>query len=213
MARLAGGLLALVLAASAAAEPAWDSRGQIDGISIYNRSTPGSSIKEVKSEGSIDSPPAAVWAVLRDIAAYPQTMPYTRVTTILGQEDGGNVIYYYTALDLPIVTDRDYTLKLRVEHVPADGSGVYRLSWTSANDYAKAPPPLRHYVRLSEVSGYWELTPEDGGKATHAVYYVHTDPASPLPSFITNKANTDAVPKVWRAVREWAKKAPYAQAR
>ncbi|MHB8418300.1 MAG: START domain-containing protein [Myxococcales bacterium] len=208
---LAVGFAALAFAAPPAAELPWTSHGTTDGVAVYNRSAPGSSIKEVKSEGTIDSPPAAVWAVLRDIAAYPRTMPYTRLTTVLGQERGGDVVYYYTALDLPIVKDRDYTLKLTVEHTPADGSGLYRLSWVAANDYPKAPPLDRHYVRLGEVSGYWELTPQDGGKATHAVYYVHTDPESPLPSFITNKANTDAVPKVWRAVREWAKKPPYAR--
>lgn len=211
MTTLAAGLAALALAAPAGAP--WSSRGQVEGISIYNRSVPGSSIKEVKAEGLIDSPPPAVWAVLRDITAYPKTMPYTRLTTILGEEGGGNVIYYYTALDLPIVKDRDYTLKITLDHTPADGSGIYRISWVAANDYPKAPPPLSHYVRLTEVSGYWELTPQEGGKATHAVYYVHTDPASALPSFITNKANTDAVPKLWRAVREWAKKPPYVSAK
>ncbi len=200
-------------AGPASAQAPWDLRGETDGVTVYNRSAPGSNIKEVKSEGTIDSPPAAVWAVLRDIPAYPKTMPYTRVTTILGEERGGAVIYYYTALDLPIVKDRDYTLKITVDHTPADGGGAYRLSWVAANDYPKAPPKLSHYVRLNEVSGYWELTSADGGKATRATYYVHTDPESALPSFLTNKANTDAVPKVWRAVREWSKKSPYANAK
>ncbi len=205
--------LAVLLSAAPQAETPWDLRGQVDGVSIYRRSAPGSSVKELKSEGTIDAPPAAVWAVLRDIGSYPKVMPFTRVTTILDSQGGGRVIYYYTALDLPIVKDRDYTLKLTVDHTPADGSGMYRLSWVAANDFPKAPPPLPHYVRLSEVSGYWELTAADGGKATHAVYYVHTDPASSLPSFITNKANTDAVPKLWRAVREWSKKPPYLDAK
>lgn len=206
-------LATLPLASPARAEPQWEFRSQNDGIAVYNRNAQGSSIKEVKAEGMIDAPPAAVWAVLRDIVSYPKTMPYTRVTEILGQEKDGNILYYYTALALPIVKDRDYSLKVTLDHVPADGSGVYRLSWVAGNDYPKAPPAKSGFVRLSEVAGYWELTPKQDGKATHAVYFVHTDPASPLPGFILNKANSDTVPKVFNAVREWAKKAPYAQAK
>jgi hypothetical protein len=207
-------LTLLAAAAPALADPQWELRTTTgDGISVYNRNTPGSPVKEVKAEADIDAPPAAVWAVLRDIAAYPKTMPYTKVTAVLGQERDGAAIWYYTALALPIVSDRDYTLKVVVDHVPTDGSGMYRFSWVAGNDYAKAPPKQKGYVRLSEVAGYWELTPLKGGAATHGVYFVHTDPASPLPNFILNKANTDTVPKVVNAVREWAKKAPYAQAK
>jgi hypothetical protein len=200
-------------AAEARAEPQWELRTTTDGVAVYNRVTPGSSVKEVKADGEIDAPPAAVWAVLRDIPSYPKTMPYTKVTAILGQEKDGAVTYYYTALGLPVISDRDYTLKVSVDHVPTDGSGLYRLSWVAGNDYVKAPPKQRGYVRLTDVSGYWELTATKNGAATHAVYYVHTDPASPLPNFIINKANTDSVPKVVNALREWAKKPPYSQAK
>jgi hypothetical protein len=206
-------LAALPLASEARAERPWDFRTQTDGIAVYNRDTPGSPLKEVKAEGMIDSPPAAVWAVLTDIESYPKTMPYTRTTQILGKEQDGKVVYYYTALALPIVKDRDYSLKVTLDHVPTDGSGIYRLSWVAANDFPKAPPVKDGFVRLTSVSGYWELTPKQDGKATHATYYVYTDPASSLPTFITNKANSDTVPKVVNAVREWAKKAPYAQAK
>jgi hypothetical protein len=203
----------LSLAAPALAEPQWEQRTTTDGVAIYNRVTPGSPVKEVKAEGDFEAPAAAVWAVLRDIAGYPKTMPYTKVTAVLGQEHEGAVTYYYTALGLPIISDRDYTLKVTVDHVPSDGSGLYRLSWVAGNDYPKAPPKQKGYVRLTDVSGYWELTPTKDGAATHGVYYVHTDPASPLPNFIINKANTDSVPKLINAIREWAKKPPYSQAK
>ncbi len=193
--------------------PAWELRDTTDGLSIYNRRHPGSPIQEVKAEGTVDAPPAAVWAVLRDVADYPKTMPYTKTTSVLGQEQGGKILYYYTALDLPVISDRDYTLRVVVDHVPTDGSGIYQLSWTAANTYPRAPPPLRHYVRVSDVSGFWRLEPVAGGRATRVVYFVHTDPASALPNFIINKANSDAVPKVVDALREWAKKPPYVSAK
>ncbi len=126
---------ALVLAPAALAEAPWELRTTTrDGISVFNRNTPGSRVKEVKAEADLDVPAAAAWAVLRDIPAYPKTMPYTKVTVVLGQEKDGAVIYYYTALALPIVADRDYTLKVTVDHVPSDGSGLYRFSWVAAND-------------------------------------------------------------------------------
>ncbi len=214
---------ALLLVVSSAArvatagEPPWELRDTVEGIAVYNRDLPGSPVKEVKAEGTIDAPPAAVWAVLHDIPAYPRTMPYTKVTAILGHENdpnaAGGILYYYTALAFPIVSDRDYTLRVSIDHVPADGSGLYKLSWRAANGYPKAPPPLAHYVRLSDVSGYWQLSPEKGGAATRFVYFVHTNPESSLPGFLVNKANSDVIPKVVDALREWAKKPPYAAAK
>lgn len=195
------------------AEGPWDYWGQTDGVSVYNRTTPGSPIKEVRAEGTFEAPPAAVWAVLRDIGNYVKTMPYIQVSRILGQADGGKTIFYYSILALPIVSDRDYSLRVVAERTPADGGGSYHLAWYPANDYPTAPPPQSKYVRLDKVSGYWTLEPIRGGTATHGVYYVHTDPKSPLPSFLVNKANSDAVPRLFNALRQWSKKPPYAQAK
>ncbi len=208
---LAPALLALVSARALAEDPPWISRGVHDGVAVYSRNLEGSPIKEVKAEATIASPPASVWAVIQDVAAYPKIMPYTQEARILEAE--AKTVDVYIRLALPIVKNRDYTVRRTIEHLPSDGGGLYRLSWRAVNDHPKAPPPSPQYLRLTTVSGYYELTPEQGGAATHIVYVVHTDPASPLPGFIVDRANRDAVPKVIKALRDWSKKAPYVDAK
>ena len=208
---LAVALLALGSAQAAAEDPPWESRGVQDGVSVYSRSFNGSPVREVKAEATLPSTPASIWAVIQDVAAYPKIMPYTHETRILASD--AKTVDVYFQLDLPMVKNRDYTVRRTIDHLPSDGSGMYRVSWRAYNEHPKAPAASPQYLRLKVVSGYYELTPEQGGAATHIVYVVHTDPASALPGFIINRANRDAVPKVIHALGDWAKKPPYVDAR
>ncbi|MHB1843940.1 MAG: START domain-containing protein [Deltaproteobacteria bacterium] len=201
----------LLLSTPALAERPWTFRVQEDGVAVYNRDVPGSSVKEVRAEGVIDAPPAAVWAMISDVASYPKTMPYVNECLVLEPPTDGRSLVYYSRLGLPIISDRDYVLKVTLEKRPADGPPPYRMSWSSASD-PKAPPPKPGVVRLTDVAGDWELEAIRDGKATHAVYFVHLNPQSPLPAFVINKANSQSVPELFQRVREWSKKAPYAQA-
>lgn len=203
-------LVALLGALPALAEPRWNFRAQEDGVAVYNREVVGSPIKEVKAEGVIDAPPAAVFAMIADVDSYPKTMPYTAVTKVLERSPDGRSLVYYARLSLPIISDRDYILRVAEEKRPADGMPPYRLTWKAVPD-PRAPPPIKGVVRLSDVGGSWDLEPIRGGKATHAVYFVHLDPQSPLPGFLVDKGNSQSVPKLFEHVREWAQKPPYAQ--
>ena len=66
-------------------------------------------------------------------------------------------------------------------------------------------------IRVEKVTGYWEIWPVGIGQ-THAVYYAHSDPGGSLPSALVNLATVDAMPKIFDAVRHWAKLPPYSNA-
>ena len=210
--RLVAAGLSLV-SASALAGDDWNQVMQDGQTTVWTRSVPGSRVKEVKAAGTIDAPPAAVFAVIRDFAHYADIMPYTtKETKVLETSADGKNVWYYTVVDAPIVSKRDHTLKVTIDKIAENGDGIYRLSWASANDHPKAPPPRDGYVRLNNTKGSWELKPYDGNK-TYAVYYVNTDPGGSLPVFVINKANTEAVPKVLEALRKWSKRPPYSEAK
>jgi hypothetical protein len=42
----------------------------------------------------------------------------------------------------------------------------------------------------------------EGGQKTEATYYVYTDPGGSIPKWIANKANSTAVPDVFKAIRK-----------
>jgi len=199
----------VVWAGVARAGDGWNQVMQDGQLTVWMRDVPGSRVKEVKAAGTIDAPPAAVFAVLRDFDHYSEIMPYTtKETKVLETSADSKNVWYYSVVDAPIVSKRDHTLKVTVDKVAENGDGVYRVSWATSSDYAKAPPPRDGYVRLKDTKGSWDLKPFNADK-TFAVYYVYADPGGSLPTFVVDKANKEAVPKVFEALRKWSVRAPY----
>lgn len=195
-----------VLAADAAARQApWEEAAKDNGITIYSREMAGSEVREMKAIGTIDAKPHEVWKAIRDYDHYTTTMPYTVEAKVLGKEDGDKVIYFYSRLDLPLVDNRDYLIKILDESDWKDGAGYLKVSWTKIDPPegdAKYVKPKDGVVRTPLNDGYWKLEPREGGNKTWATYYVHTDPGGAVPKWIANKANSTAVPNVFAAIRK-----------
>jgi hypothetical protein len=183
----------------------WEEAAKADGITIYSRDVPGSEVREMKAIGTIDAKPQEVWKAIRDYPSYTKTMPYTAEGKILGQEDGDKVIYFYSRIDLPLVDNRDYVIKLTDDSDWNDGAGYLKVTWTKLD-----PPkgdryfvePKNGVVRVPVNDGYWKLEPRDNGNKTWATYYIHTDPGGAVPKWIANKANSTAVPNVFAAIKK-----------
>jgi hypothetical protein len=186
-------------AADPASGPAWSKAAEVDGITVLTRDRPGTEVKEVKAMATIEAPPDAVWRVIRDYARYPQTMPYMEKSQILATEEGGKAMYVYFVLAAPFVAKRDYTVRIVDESEWQGGKGFFKSTWRIAP--SKGPAVVPGVVRVPVNDGYWLLEPRDGGGRTLATYYLFTDPGGSVPKFITNHANSSAVPDVFRALR------------
>ncbi len=89
----------------------------------------------------IDAPPAVVEKVLEDVASYPSFMPYVTEARMISQD--GNDVVTYQRLNVPVVSNRDYTV--RVEHGTAKGTSggtIFRDTWQTANE-ERAPGKAR----------------------------------------------------------------------
>ncbi len=191
----------VALSLIAADEPKWELAAEDDGIKIYSRERAGEDVKEMKAQGLMDATPQEVWKAIRDYKHYTKTMPYVQECKILASEDNGKNMWVYTRLDLPMVSMRDYVLKIVDESDPA--TGVLKVTWSEWTvDDAKNVPLKEDVVRLKINDGYWTLQPWEGGKKTYATYYVHTDPGGSLPKWIANKANSTAVPNVFQSIKK-----------
>lgn len=169
-----------------------------DGVTVFQRKAKDSAVAEVQGIGLIRAPPEEVFRAIRDYANYTKTMPYTEESKILHAEEDGRVLYVYSVIVAPLVSRRDYTIKLSDESDWRDGKGYLKVSWTLSD---RGPKPRDGIVRLKLNDGYWKLEPRDGGQTTFATYYVHTDPGGALPSFIADQANTTAIPNVFASIR------------
>ena len=178
----------------------WTQESDVNGVIIQSRIHEGSDIREFKGVGAIEATPSAVFAILDDSEAYPSFMPYTSECRILKREKNGVVAYQ--RLDVPLVSDRDYTLRSQnTKWLGPDGI-IFRIRWSPANEEGPAVKPGVQRVQVCE--GGWLLEP-DGASGTRATYSVFTDSGGALPPFLANKGSRIAIRKVFDAIRKRVK--------
>jgi len=184
---------------SLSADTGWQRLDEKNAVSLFSRSRVGSGVKEFKGTGVINASPSAVEKVLQDVSSYPSFMPYVTEARIISH-DGTDVISYQR-LDPPLVTGRDYTIRVEFgTTLNASGLMIYRDTWQTDNE---AGPPVRHgVVRVKVDEGSWLLEPV--GQATYQIY---TDSGGALPTFLANKASQMAIPRLFEAVRKQVAKA------
>jgi hypothetical protein len=195
---------------SAAIADDWTEKASTDGITVYNRAHPGSDVREIKAVAVIDAPPKAAWAVIRDYEHYKDHMPYTEESRIVSTEEGGKVTFFYSLVNAPLVSRRDYTIRLVDESDWKDGKGYLKSTWSFST---KGPPARDGVVRVTQNDGYWLLEPQNDGSKTLATYWLFTDPGGSIPTWIANKANSGAVPDIFRSIRKFAVQPPYRDAK
>jgi len=202
----------------------WNFKKDKDGIKIYNREKLDSDIRELLAITEIDAPSWRLFAVVGKYDDFKEFMPYTVVSKCLKRErisEKKTINYFFTALDLPLVSNRYYTLRL-TDEMDADGRpGVARSAWTMSREQGLDPsyddPQVSGLfpdnfsdpVKTSINDGYWLFEPVGDGSSTRVSYYVYTDPGGKIPSFVANQANSIAVPKLMDAVRKRVKDPRY----
>lgn len=198
------GLLALlVLMAEPGPGDGWKQTGKVDGVTVYSRPRSGD-LSELMGIGTFDAPPTEVWRAIHDYSSYTRNMPYIEHVKRLESAEPGHHYVYYRATP-PLIARRDYVLKVVDESKWEDGKGYFKLTWSVAPNH-HGVPPIDDVVRLSTNTGYWLLTPQDGGKRTRATYFIFTDPGGSVPKFIVNAANSTAVPDIFKGIRKGLRK-------
>ena len=194
--------VAFALAATAvAAEEKWETI-QTSPLVIKTRPKAGTSVKEVWAEGEIDAPVRDIQDTLMTPERFIHFMPYVKECRRIGKEEDGSE-YVYTYLHLPVVSNRDYVLRVYLDKgVNPDGSGDFAEHWYAVPGKI---PEKSGVVRLKISEGSWHVTPKPNGKS-HAVYKFAADPGGMIPSFAANMGSTDGVLDTYKAVEREAKR-------
>jgi hypothetical protein len=205
---LLAGLLAAGLCTSAhAAEPEgastdWKFVSDKDGVALYRRPRPKS--YESKAIGEIAGSTDVVHAVLDDVESYASFMPYTAECRVL-KRDADSVVAYQR-LSAPLISDRDYTVRVRKSSKKVEQGTRYLSEWTADN--AAGPPEKRGVIRVSLCEGSWLLEPT-GPNTTRATYTIYTDSGGIIPSFIKNTGSQVGIRKMFAAIRKQVRDPKY----
>jgi len=195
---------AIALAALWAAPPlyaadGWETLSQKDGVTVERRPHPGSDFYELRARAVCEVAPQELFAAVWSYRDYPAFVPYLKSLQVLDEQDGSATVYQQIAM--PLVSDRDYTLKLS-RAVSDDGS-----SWKMVFDSVEnvGPKASSTFVRAQNIHGSWSLEPLDGGRATQVTYQLYSEPGGAVPSWIVNLAQKDAPKNLLLAMMKRAK--------
>jgi hypothetical protein len=171
-------------------------------ITVKARNKQGTAIREIWAEGEISAPVRDIQSTILDSESYPKFMPYVKECRFIGKPDADGSKYVYTKLDLPMVSARDYVVKVNTpQQVAADGSGVFENKWVSVWDKI---PTRSSVVRLKTNEGSWLVTPKDNGSKSHVIYKFTVDPGGMIPSFAANMGNKSGISDTFKAVEKEA---------
>jgi len=209
-AALARGLLLSALCASLVADDeGWTVASKSPELTVYERARKGSALREVKAVGVISAPPEVIKRVIDDVDEYPRFMPYVTEARILSRDAAS--IVSYQRVSPPLISDRDYTVRVRSETRPGTGGVCFCNSWQVANDLGPAEKSGVSRVKVTE--GSWLLEPEDDGRKTRVTYRIFSDSGGSLPAAIANVASRTAIPKLFDSVRKQARLPKYLNVR
>ena len=121
-------LLALTLLASPADSSGWELAAKADRLSIYARKQAGTEVREMKAIGVIDAPPHEVLKAISDYENYPKTMPYVIEARVLERFREGAEVVLYSRLSMPLVSQRDYIIRIVDDSQWRDGAGFLKES-------------------------------------------------------------------------------------
>jgi hypothetical protein len=201
--RILPGLMALVVALTAGSAMAEEWEKVADGdVVIRARKRPDiPGGREIWAEGELAAGIQYVQSALRDHESFRYWMPYVTESRVLAAADGARVTY--TRLDLPVISNRDYVLRVVDEQLlAADGTGVFRQKWTPENE---AMPSRSGVVRLRHNEGSWLFTPSGEGRVRF-VYRFTVEPGGSIPGFLAGLGQKDAVMDTIRAVERRAQR-------
>ena len=110
--------------------------------------------------------------------------------------DTGDERVVYEQLALPVVKDRDYTVRLRKSVDPA--AQRYVILIVSANELG--PPADGSHVRVTNIRGGWIIEPGPDGKGSLIRYQMQSNPGGTIPAWVVDRAQRDGAASVVRAM-------------
>jgi hypothetical protein len=149
------------------------------------------------AQGEVAAPPEVVRDVLLDYPNATKLTDNVAESRVLSQN--AHEIYAYQRLKLPIISDRDYTLRATWEnHGP-----VVLTHFIVDNN--RGPGPRDGVVRVSLLRGTWELQPTNGGASTWARYHMQIDLAGSVPKWLVSGGAAKNIPKVFEGLRRMSR--------
>jgi Polyketide cyclase / dehydrase and lipid transport len=192
---LIAALLATVAHGTAAAVPpaAWELVSDAHGMRVERRATE-TALYEFRVTAESSLTPAAIFETIWAQREHPQFVPHLKRLELLSETSDERLVY--EQLNMPLVRDRDYTVRLR-RRVDLE-SQRYEVAFVTANE--AGPLPDKNHIRVPTIRGRWLIEPGPDGKGATVRYEVFGDPGGVLPAWLLNRVQSESVVQLVRAM-------------
>lgn len=209
-------VIGLMLTLPAYGEGNWKLVEEQDGIKLYFRDYPESSLPEFKGITVIHASMASILAVLLDLPACQQWVHQCEKSFVLDVTNAREETFYQIN-DMPFVKDRDVILHAKLDYKP-DLSEI-RFGLIAVPDFCQKNPteacnkidPDR-YVHVASSEGFYLLQQEADGNVL-VTWQQHIDPGGLLPDWLVNSQLKDLPLNTLKGLRTMADKPRYRDAR
>jgi len=171
----------------------WERVDKEDTYSVYRKEN-SSDINELKVIAVMQGTIKEARTIIEDINNYKNFMPFVQNSKVIANEKGCQ--HSYTEVSTPIVSNRDYLLKVCTEY---EKEGEAKISWNPIKD--SRYPERDDYVRVKINYGHW-IIKKVGKDKIETIYYIRSDPGGSIPNFIANRANKKAIVDVVLALKK-----------
>ena len=160
------------------------------GVKVYK--DPESDVIRIAAEGRLAATPKQVFKAVLDYEGQVGVIKRVSETRIL--EKGPGWMLVYQRLNLPIISDRDYTLYVTWG---AEGDNL----WVNFRSSYMGPEKRDGIVRVIEHYGSWQMKPVNNGRFTLARFQVRIDLAGSLPKWLARSGAGDELPELFQNIR------------
>ncbi len=187
--------LFLVFMQSVSAQ-AWDFIKEKDGIKIFTRNEPNSSLKSFKGMADLQTTPEKVHDLLGNGKNFDWWDKNIEEIRVLGFEKD-QYIRYYLVYGVPWpLTNRDLCVEAKITTDPATGTRTI-FAQPLLNVIAENPDR----IRIKKYWQKWTITPADKG-IVHVTLEGFVDPGGSVPAWLYNMVITETPMRVIRSVRD-----------
>jgi len=170
--------------------PGFEEIGQERGVTVYQNDS--ADLIWIAAIGRLPASPEQVQAALLDYEHQVGRIGRVSEVNVLSREPGA--VDVYERLNLPVISDRDFTL--RVTH-GNEGARRWIAYWAVTD---RGPKPRDGIVRVTRSRGVWDLAPVPGGKGTIVRYEMRIDLAGDVPLWMVRSGAGDEIPTLYSQI-------------
>jgi len=169
------------------------------GVTVYKHQE--SSIIRLGAEARFNATPREVRRVLLDYDRQVGTVDRLSEARVLSR--GDHSLLVYQRLNLPVISDRDFNLKVSWW----EQGGVTYVVYKAVPRAGR--PPRDGVVRVRHHYGSWQLKAVSGGQQTLARFQVEIDLAGWLPKWMARSSSGKEMPELFGSIDELIRKSRY----